>query len=133
MNVETLNQDQLKTNICNHRHWIRLIYMLLFAVLLNIAGLVMSTVCVLQFIFVIATGRDNLNLRGLGGALGRYIHQTLDFLSFNSYAKPFPFSPWPSGDSSKTVEDSLKPAEDSLKTVEDSLKTVEDSSKRVAD
>ena len=42
---------------------------------------------------------DNQRLRGFCIALGRYQHQVLDYLLFNTEAKPFPFADWPADQS----------------------------------
>ncbi|WP_185234084.1 DUF4389 domain-containing protein [Teredinibacter franksiae] len=97
MASRTFNQDQFHQNIKDHSHWIRLAYMLLFAVLLHVAGVVMWVICAVQFVFVLGTGRENENLRSLGKSLASFIHQALEFVSYNTERKPFPFSPWPEG------------------------------------
>jgi hypothetical protein len=104
MNLHALNSEQLKANLSDQRIWIRLVYMLLFALMLNIAALVIWGVCVMQFIFAVATGRDNANLRSFGAALAHFIHQALDFVSFNSEEKPFPFAAWPSAPDANVSE-----------------------------
>jgi hypothetical protein len=75
--------------------WIRLAYMLLFTLLLMAARLVISLVVVVQFLIVLVTGKDNENLRNLGQGLGKWVYQTVMFLTFNSEKKPFPFDEWP--------------------------------------
>lgn len=96
MNTQTADQsDNLQQNIANHRNWLRLLYMLLFALLLHVAGIVMWALCALQFIFALTTGQDNANLRQMGKAVSRFIHQALLFVSYNTERKPFPFAHWP--------------------------------------
>ena len=87
--------EQLKTNLTSPKHWVRLIYMILFAFFLYIAAFVMSILVVVQFIFSLLTGSDNHQLRSFGFSLTTYIQQALMFLSFNSEFKPFPFADWP--------------------------------------
>jgi len=48
-----------------------------------------------QFLLVLVTGSDNENLRNLGQGLGKWIYQTVMFLTFNTESKPFPFDEWP--------------------------------------
>lgn len=90
-----MDADTLKTNITSGAHWLRLLYMILFAVLLYFAGVVMVVVVVLQFLFALLSGSANDNLRRFGESLSRYIFQALQFLTYNSERKPFPFSDWP--------------------------------------
>jgi hypothetical protein len=54
-----------------------------------------AVVVVVQFVIVLATGKDNQNLRNLGQGLGKWVYQAIMFLTFNSDNKPFPFDEWP--------------------------------------
>mgnify|MGYP001487186104 CR=1 FL=1 len=99
-----------KISLLNSNTWIRGAYMLLFGLLLVAARLVISIVVVVQFLFVLLVGADNQNLRNLGQGLGKWVYQTLMFLTFNSEEKPFPFDEWPAIDSSEGY--SAKPLED---------------------
>lgn len=105
MNSQTINQEQIRSNVGNTRNWIRLAYMLIFALLLHLAGLVMWVLCTLQFLFSLFTGKDNGNLRGLGGSVATFFHQALDFLSYNTEQKPFPFAAWPHNQHSTNHDD----------------------------
>ncbi|WP_078085439.1 DUF4389 domain-containing protein [Microbulbifer mangrovi] len=90
-----MSNEELKQNLTSSNQWMRLIYMVLFAVLLEIAGFVMLAVVIAQFLFAIVSGGANDNLRRLGDQIASYIYQTLQFLIYNSEEKPFPFSEWP--------------------------------------
>lgn len=87
--------EQLKSNLTSSKHWLRLVFMLLYAGLLQLAILVMWVVVALQFVFSLLTGNDNSKLRGFGHSLSMFIYQSLQFLSYNSDEKPYPFSDWP--------------------------------------
>lgn len=93
-----MRNQELKHNLTSGSQWLRLLFMVLFYFLLQIAGLVMLAVVVLQFLFAIITGGANGNLRRLGDQVASYIYQTLQFLIYNSEEKPFPFSEWPESD-----------------------------------
>ncbi|MBC6904748.1 DUF4389 domain-containing protein [Saccharophagus sp. K07] len=104
---------QLKSNLTSSKHWIRLIYMLLFAFFLYVASLVVGALVIVQFIFALITGTDNKKLRDFGWSLTQYIHQVLLFLTFNSEEKAFPFSDWPAppaGEPEKPTEVVVTPA-----------------------
>ena len=92
--------DQLKSNLSSSKHWLRLMFMLMFAVLLQVAGVVMWVLVSLQFVFSLLTGSDNQPLRRLGHSVSSFVYQTLQFLTYNSDEKPFPFADWPSEDQS---------------------------------
>jgi hypothetical protein len=82
-------------SLTNVDTWIRLAYMVLFALLVMAARLVVSIVVVLQFALVLVFGKDNENLRNLGQGSGKWVYQAIMFLTFNSNDKPFPFDEWP--------------------------------------
>jgi Domain of unknown function (DUF4389) len=88
--------DDIKSNITSADHWLRLAFMLLFAMIIQVAAAVMWVVVVVQFLFALLTGSDNKNLRDFGRGLSVYIFQIWQFLSYNSDEKPFPFQDWPS-------------------------------------
>ncbi|WP_323844939.1 DUF4389 domain-containing protein [Microbulbifer magnicolonia] len=93
-----MDNKELKHNLTSGNQWLRLIYMVLFAFLLEIAGLVMLAIVALQFLFSIITGSANDNLRRLGDQIASYFYQTLQFLIYNTEEKPFPFAEWPESD-----------------------------------
>jgi len=90
-----------KMSLTNSETWVRLAYMVLFAVLLMAARAIVSIVVLVQFVFVLVFGKDNENLRNLGQGLGKWVYQTIMFLTFNSNSKPFPFDEWPALDPSE--------------------------------
>src|SRR5690606_13169664 len=99
-----MDSEELKSNLTSSKHWLRLLFMVLFAVILYIAFIVMAVLVMLQFLFSLISGRDNWNLREFGQSLAQYIYQTLRFLTYNSEVKPFPFDDWP------PVQEEIAPA-----------------------
>ena len=88
--------DELVDNLKEASAWIRVLFMLAFAIVLYlIIAPVILVLMIVQALFVIITGESNTNLRFLGAALSKYIFQVLQFLSYNSNTKPFPFSDFP--------------------------------------
>jgi Domain of unknown function (DUF4389) len=75
---------------------IRALLMLLMMVAFHFTAWLLVLVAVLQLVFSVATDSANDRLRGFGGALGRYLGQIADFVSFRTEDLPFPFSDWPS-------------------------------------
>lgn len=90
-----MDNAQLKHNLTSGDHWLRLVFMVLFVILLEVAGIVMLATIVLQFFFSIVSGSANGNLRRLGSQIASYIYQILQFLIYNTEEKPFPFAEWP--------------------------------------
>ena len=87
-----------KGTLSNSNTWVRLAYMLLFTLLLMAARLVITLVVIVQFLLVLVTGSDNENLRNLGHGLGKWVYQTIMFLTFNTESKSFQFDEWPEVD-----------------------------------
>ena len=99
-----------KGTLSNSNTWVRLVYMFVFTLLLMAARLVITLVVLVQFLLVLVTGSDNENLRNLGQGLGKWVYQTVMFLTFNTDSKPFPFDEWPEVDPSEGY--SVRSAED---------------------
>jgi hypothetical protein len=89
-----MNED-LKHNLTRRSSWVRILYMLLFAIVFSVGEFVFSAVVLVQLGFVLVTSRPNARLLEFGGSLSAFLYQIFLFLSFNSEALPFPFSPWP--------------------------------------
>lgn len=94
--------EQLKNNLTSSKHWVRFLYMILFAFFLYIASFFMVILVAVQFVFALLTGAENTKLRVFGRELTLYIHQMLMFLTYNTDFKPFPFADWP-GESATAV------------------------------
>lgn len=84
-----------KSNLTNKGTWMRLIYMIFFTVIFNVAELVIGVVVVVQFFFKLLTGRANERLQNLGHKLAAYIQQIIRFLTFYTEDMPYPFGEWP--------------------------------------
>lgn len=87
--------DDIVENLKQPSQWFRIAFMVAMAIILYVVSLVLMVLTVAQALFSIFTGSDNENLRSLGKDLITYVHQILEFLTYNSDVKPFPFSPYP--------------------------------------
>ncbi len=86
-----------KKNLANPTTWMRLIYIILFAIAFYVSMFIIVAVVVVQFPFKLITGEPNAHLRGLGRSLGTYAYQIIAFMTFHSDEMPFPFASWPEG------------------------------------
>lgn len=100
MKGRTLDQ-QLKSNLSDHGTWTRLIFMVLFAVFFSVAELVAGVVVIVQFLFKLFTGRANEELQAFGHNLAVYFSQIIDFLTYHSEQRPYPWAPWPGSESAE--------------------------------
>ena len=99
MMAEQIVHDE-NTTYKNKDAWIRGLFMVLFVFFYHIAIMLVGAVAIIQFLSVLATGRNNPRLTVFGAALGRYFQQLVRFLTYNTETKPFPFSDWPASGSS---------------------------------
>lgn len=76
--------------------WMRLLFMLVVAMCYSVSRFVVGVVVVMQFFWVLLTGRTNIKLQLFGKALSSYTYQILLYLTFNTEERPFPFDKeWP--------------------------------------
>ena len=105
--------SETKKNLTNPKTWLRLVYIILFAIAFNVAEVVIVAVVVAQFLFELITGQPNEQMRSLGRSLGGYASEIIAYLTYHSDDKPFPFGPWPEGAPSKEpakAKSAAKPA-----------------------
>ncbi|MDE2148333.1 MAG: DUF4389 domain-containing protein [Gammaproteobacteria bacterium] len=85
-------------NIKRGSTWMRLLFMIVFSLLYQMAEFVVGVVIILQFFWVLFTGRKNPALVEFGQSLSTYAYQVLRYLTFNIEQRPFPFDlRWPIG------------------------------------
>jgi hypothetical protein len=87
-------QEQLNQNLKNIGIWQRIFFMLLYALVIELVGLLLWLVVFLQLGAMLLTGKPNDNILNFGRQLSVYLYHILLFVTFNSDQRPFPFSPW---------------------------------------
>lgn len=88
-NTQT-NNTQAKSNQFRNR----LINMLVLAISTGIAGSVLFALIIGQTLFGLFTKEPNESMKALAKQLSDYIYKTLQYLSFNSEERPFPYQVW---------------------------------------
>lgn len=88
--------DEMTQKPSRRETWFRVLFVLLFAVIYSVAEIVIVTVVLLQFGFVLITGERNKKLLDFGANLSTFVYQILRYVSFNTDERPFPFTDWPS-------------------------------------
>lgn len=96
--------DSIVENLKEPSRWLRIAYMIALAIALEVASIVLTLITIAQALFSLFTGKDNVNLRALAKDLGIYVLQIIEFLTYNSELKPFPFSPYPGSEAEAVVE-----------------------------
>tara|TARA_B100000780_G_scaffold278870_1_gene254121 strand:- start:170 stop:592 length:423 start_codon:yes stop_codon:yes gene_type:complete len=94
----SMDKADIKSNLKNVNQWTRILYMILFAVIFNVASFVIGVVVLAQALFAIVTGGQNDNVQKLGTGLAYYISEILSYLTYTAEEKPFPFKSWPDVD-----------------------------------
>ncbi len=76
--------------------WVRLLYMILFAIVFRISEMVMLLVAVVNLVYKLVQNEPHETLLRFGGSLAVYLQQIAKFLTYNTEYRPFPFNEWPS-------------------------------------
>ncbi len=85
--------NNLKDNLLNPSHWIRLIFVIIYAVVMYMLFFpILLLLVVLQFICALIIGEPNNNLAKASNIFGQYILQTINYITYNSDDKPWPFN-----------------------------------------
>jgi len=96
LNNNPMDYSNYTANLKSIPIWKRLVYMLIFAVILNFSRLITFLIAFIQFFIVLFSGNANPKLEIFGHALGGYLSEIVDFLSYYTDEKPFPFDKeWP--------------------------------------
>jgi len=95
-----VDQD-MKERLRSKDRWLRILYMLIFAVVNYFLQILVWIIAGVQFILDAIVNKPNKNLLHFGDGLSRFSYQILEFLTYNTEEKPFPFSPWPTSSKEK--------------------------------
>lgn len=69
----------------------RLLFMVGYALILSIARLLFWSTVIIQFFWTVFGKRKNPGLLRFGGAVAAYIYRVMQYLSYTSDERPFPF------------------------------------------
>lgn len=88
--------SDIEKHVTARSTWLRLVFMILFAILYGVSRLVTAVVVVVQFFHVLFTGDTNAQLKTFGHSLAVYSYEVVDYLTFNTETRPFPLdAEWP--------------------------------------
>lgn len=97
--ADEVDEKAMQKNLKSRSTWLRLVFMIVFYVLISVAAMVATVVVALGFLWVLFTGDTNPQLKSTGQSLATYLSQIVRYLTFNTDDRPFPFEmEWPSGD-----------------------------------
>ncbi|MCK4671617.1 MAG: DUF4389 domain-containing protein [Candidatus Aegiribacteria sp.] len=74
---------------------IRGAFMILFFVAARFVGVLVALITLFQFLCVLIASKPNDNVKHFGKNLSLYAAEIIQFLSYNTDRKPWPYSKWP--------------------------------------
>jgi len=87
---------RLKAELTARDKWTRLLYIVAYTLMWQVAELVLALTVVLQFVWTLFTGSPNTGLRDLGDGIGRWLRQAAAYATWAGDERPWPFgNPWP--------------------------------------
>ena len=89
-------KDHIAESMKDSSTWMRILYMFIFVIIFNIVEILIAALVIFQVLVLLFTGEKNQRLLGFGSMLSQYAYRMLQYLTFNSEEKPFPFADWES-------------------------------------
>ncbi len=87
--------EHIRKNATEPKIWIRGFFMLIYAMIYNLAQCAIMGIVFFQFGATVLTGKPHHRLTVFGESLSIYIAQILNYLFYSTEKKPFPLSSWP--------------------------------------
>jgi len=94
-----------KNNLTSEAFWIRLAFMMLNFLLVEIASSILVLLVVGQFLYRLFNEDSHPAILKFSNSLGRFILHSYRFLSYQTQSKPFPFNDWPEPQNMPQAED----------------------------
>ena len=91
-----MKKKEIEQNLKEKSNWMRLVFMILFAIAYSVAEIVFFALVIFQFLAKAITGELNEKVSTFSASVVIYIKQILDFLSYADETRPYPLSDWPS-------------------------------------
>ena len=105
-----INKDEL----LDLKKWQRFFFMVLYSFAINGVASILIVLAAIQFIFYLFSSQTNAKLQSANNWLLNFFNDSVNFVSFNTNSKPWPFSD----------KDEASDAEEEVETVE-TVETVE--------
>lgn len=94
-------------NLTSEAFWLRLVFMLLFLVLAEIAVSILTLLILVQFVYRLFSGNLQAEIYAFSSSLATFILQSYQFLIYQTEQKPFPFNDWPTAAQQPLAEDKV--------------------------
>lgn len=89
-----MDNETVKKNVTNKNQWLRVLYMVLFAVILYLVMMLVAVVVIVQLLFALFTGKPNDDIADFAADLSQYVYRIVAFLTYTDDRRPFPFNSW---------------------------------------
>ena len=86
--MSEINKDEL----LDIKKWQRLFFMVIYGAAINFVVSILIFLVAIQFIFYLFTSKTNNQLQSANNWLQGFFNDALNFLSFNTDSKPWPFN-----------------------------------------
>jgi predicted PurR-regulated permease PerM len=86
--MNEINKDEL----LDLKKWQRLFFMVIYSIAINFVVSILIFLVAIQFIFYLFTSKTNNQLQSANNWLHGFFNDSLNFLSFNTNSKPWPFN-----------------------------------------
>lgn len=104
--------QSIKDNLKSDSQWLRLLFMVLFGVAYQVAELVVLFTVIIQVLFALITGEPSKKLVQFVGGVNQFIFQILQFVTYKTNDKPFPFQDWPEPSANEKPSADKEPSAD---------------------
>lgn len=84
-------EEQVKTQVKDKNTWLRLFYIILFALIFYVVFFVVCASGIIQFVARILSGAPLTSLHDFNSKLADYSKELVAYVTFASDTKPFPF------------------------------------------
>ena len=101
-NEEFIDSEEWKDNFLKQGKWIRLFWMISFSFVYYISMTVLWLIVFLQFLFVLITDKRSENISKVSLGFRNYMVQILDYLTYHTGEKPFPFNEFPNSENEES-------------------------------
>ena len=102
--MNEINKDEL----LDLKKWQRFFFMVLYSFAINGVASILIALAAIQFIFYLFSSQTNAKLQSANNWLLNFFNDSVNFVSFNTNSKPWPFSD----------KDETSDAEEEVETVE---------------
>jgi ABC-type protease/lipase transport system fused ATPase/permease subunit len=89
-------EEFLQGGISRAKIGIRLIFTLIFLVILSVMHFIIQMITLIQYVILLITGSYSEPLRSFSNKAAAYVYRLIRFITLNDNTRPFPFAEFPS-------------------------------------